>query len=143
VARLIDCVVRALQALELNLLVWMDFRQCESCGERVLISVLDCPIARLRSKLAEFDRRTIMAGTLPAALTAALLAATLTVSTANRALAQGNEGGSKSMPKVGDVAPDFTLQYFDGNDEKKVSLSDYRGKKNVVLAFFIFAFTGG
>ena len=47
------------------------------------------------------------------------------------------------MPKVGDIAPDFTLQYFDGNDEKKVSLSDYRGKKNVVLAFFIFAFTGG
>jgi cytochrome oxidase Cu insertion factor (SCO1/SenC/PrrC family) len=85
-----------------------------------------------------------MAGTLPAALTAALLAATLTVSTANRALAQGNElGGAKSMPKVGDVAPDFTLQYFDGNDEKKVSLSEYRGKKNVVLAFFIFAFTGG
>ena len=26
---------------------------------------------------------------------------------------------------------------------KDVKLSDYRGKKNVVLAFFIFAFTGG
>jgi len=24
-----------------------------------------------------------------------------------------------------------------------VKLSDYRGKKNVVLAFFVFAFTGG
>ena len=48
-----------------------------------------------------------------------------------------------SMPKVGDMAPDFTLKYFDGNDRKDVKLSDYRGKKNVVLAFFVFAFTGG
>ena len=45
--------------------------------------------------------------------------------------------------KVGDVAPDFKLQYFDGHDLKDVRLSDYRGKKNVVLAFYIFAFTGG
>ncbi len=45
--------------------------------------------------------------------------------------------------KVGDVAPDFKLQYFDGNDLKDVTLSEYRGKKNVVLAFYIFAFTGG
>jgi len=50
---------------------------------------------------------------------------------------------SPSMPKVGDTAPDFTLKYFDGNDLKDVKLSDYRGKKNVVLAFYIFAFTGG
>jgi hypothetical protein len=45
--------------------------------------------------------------------------------------------------KVGDIAPDFKLNYFDGNDLKEVSLSQYRGKKNVVLAFYIFAFTGG
>lgn len=45
--------------------------------------------------------------------------------------------------KIGDQAPDFKLQYFDGNDLKDVSLSQYRGKKNVVLAFYIFAFTGG
>ena len=45
--------------------------------------------------------------------------------------------------KVGDVAPDFKLQYFDGSDLKEVSLSQYRGKSNVVLAFYIFAFTGG
>jgi hypothetical protein len=44
---------------------------------------------------------------------------------------------------VGDVAPDFKLQYFDGSDLKDVSLSQYRGKSNVVLAFYIFAFTGG
>lgn len=45
--------------------------------------------------------------------------------------------------KVGDAAPDFKLQYFDGHDLKDVSLQDYRGKKNVVLAFYVFAFTGG
>jgi hypothetical protein len=44
---------------------------------------------------------------------------------------------------VGDVAPDFKLHYFDGSDLKEVSLSQYRGKSNVVLAFYIFAFTGG
>jgi len=44
---------------------------------------------------------------------------------------------------VGSIAPDFTFQYFDGSDLKSVKLSDYRGKKNVVLAFYIFAFTGG
>lgn len=47
------------------------------------------------------------------------------------------------MPKVGDVAPDFTLKYFDGSNLKDVKLSEFRGKKNVVLAFYIFAFTGG
>jgi cytochrome oxidase Cu insertion factor (SCO1/SenC/PrrC family) len=42
--------------------------------------------------------------------------------------------------KVGDMAPDFTLQDQSGN---KVSLHDFKGKKNVALAFYIFAFTGG
>jgi hypothetical protein len=45
--------------------------------------------------------------------------------------------------KVGDTAPDFTLLTFDGKELKKVSLQEYRGKKNVALAFFVFAFTGG
>lgn len=45
--------------------------------------------------------------------------------------------------KVGDTAPDFTLLAFDGKEVKKVSLHDYRGKKNVALAFYVFAFTGG
>jgi hypothetical protein len=45
--------------------------------------------------------------------------------------------------RVGDTAPDFKLQYWDGHDLKDVHLSDYRGKKNVVLAFYVFAFTGG
>jgi len=42
--------------------------------------------------------------------------------------------------KVGDVAPDFTLADQNNN---KVSLHDFKGKKNVALAFYIFAFTGG
>ena len=45
--------------------------------------------------------------------------------------------------KVGDAAPEFKLQYFDGNDLKDVTLAQYRGKQNVVLAFYVFAFTGG
>jgi len=42
--------------------------------------------------------------------------------------------------KVGDVAPEFTLPDQNGTP---VKLSDFRGKKNVVLAFYVFAFTGG
>jgi len=35
--------------------------------------------------------------------------------------------------KVGQPAPDFTLENVDG---RKVSLSDYHGKQNVVLVFY-------
>ena len=42
--------------------------------------------------------------------------------------------------KVGDKAPDFELQDQDGN---AVRLSDFSGKKNVALAFYVFAFTRG
>jgi peroxiredoxin len=41
---------------------------------------------------------------------------------------------------IGDEAPDFTLK--DQNLED-VTLSDFRGKKKVILAFYVFAFTGG
>lgn len=61
---------------------------------------------------------------------------------ANRASGQ-NKATEPLKLRAGDDAPDFTLQYFDGSDRKDVHLSDYRGKKNVVLAFYIFAFTGG
>jgi cytochrome oxidase Cu insertion factor (SCO1/SenC/PrrC family) len=47
---------------------------------------------------------------------------------------------AKTSLKVGDVAPDFTLL---ANDWKPVKLSDFRGKKTVVLAFYVLAFTGG
>ena len=54
-----------------------------------------------------------------------------------------DEVGSSAMPKVGDMAPDFKLSYFDGQGLKEVSLSQYRGQKQVVVAFYVFAFTGG
>lgn len=42
--------------------------------------------------------------------------------------------------KVGDRAPDFELPDQNGN---QVRLSDFRGKKSVVVAFYVLAFTGG
>ena len=56
------------------------------------------------------------------------------------AVAQNKE---TAMLKVGDLAPDFSLKYVDSSGMHNVSLSQYRGKKQVVLAFYIFAFTGG
>jgi thioredoxin-dependent peroxiredoxin len=44
------------------------------------------------------------------------------------------------MPKVGDVAPDFTIKDSEG---KTVHLADYRGKQRVVLYFFPKCFTPG
>jgi peroxiredoxin (alkyl hydroperoxide reductase subunit C) len=43
------------------------------------------------------------------------------------------------MIAIGDVAPDFTLK--DQNNQE-VRLADFRGKKNVLLVFFPFAFSG-
>jgi thioredoxin-dependent peroxiredoxin len=42
--------------------------------------------------------------------------------------------------KVGDPAPDFTLPASDG---KTYTLSEFKGKQAVVLAWFPKAFTGG
>lgn len=46
----------------------------------------------------------------------------------------------KTHLKVGDPAPDFVLRDTEG---KEVKLSDFKGKRNVVLAFYVLAFTGG
>ena len=43
------------------------------------------------------------------------------------------------MPTIGQPAPDFTLPSTAGKD---VSLSSFRGKENVLVAFFPLAFTG-
>jgi peroxiredoxin Q/BCP len=43
-------------------------------------------------------------------------------------------------PQVGEVAPAFSAAATTG---KTVSLADFRGKQQVVLAFFPKAFTGG
>lgn len=49
--------------------------------------------------------------------------------------------------KVGQAAPDFTLPSTiltpDGRGVVRYKLSDFKGKKNVVLAFYVLAFTGG
>ena len=41
------------------------------------------------------------------------------------------------MPlNVGDTAPDFEVPAVLGDKKEKFKLSDHRGKKNVVLAFY-------
>ena len=67
-------------------------------------------------------------------------AALVLASTVLSPLANAAPKEAAAMPKVGDMAPDFKLQSDNG---KEISLSEYRGKKQVVLAFYIFAFTGG
>jgi peroxiredoxin len=53
-----------------------------------------------------------------------------------------SEGGVCLEPslKVGDSAPDFELA---ATTKEKIALSDYRGQKNVVLAFYGMDFTPG
>ena len=55
-------------------------------------------------------------------------------------VALGQQPSVKTNLKVGDPAPDFTLRATDG---KTYKLSDFKGKKNVVLAIYVLAFTGG
>ena len=69
-------------------------------------------------------------------LFALAICATLTVA----AFGQAAPKAPTTHLKVGDVAPDFTLRDTAG---KPVKLSDFRGKKTVVLAFYVLAFTGG
>ncbi len=49
-------------------------------------------------------------------------------------------GMASTSLKIGDAAPDFALPDQNG---QTIRLSDYRGKKSVVLAFYIKAFTSG
>jgi peroxiredoxin len=45
-----------------------------------------------------------------------------------------------AIPAVGQEAPDFTLPASTGDT---ITLSQYRGERNVVLAFYVFDWTGG
>ena len=56
------------------------------------------------------------------------------------AFAQTTPGPPTTHLKAGMQAPEFTLNDTAG---KPVKLSDFKGKKNVVLAFYVLAFTGG
>jgi cytochrome oxidase Cu insertion factor (SCO1/SenC/PrrC family) len=66
---------------------------------------------------------------------AVLLACSLVI-----ALAQTQKESARPAAnvKVGDPAPDFTLADQNGQPH---SLSDYRGKKNLALAFYLWAFS--
>jgi hypothetical protein len=84
--------------------------------------------------------RVISLGILNLAL---VLSSSSVLQTQQKPQNKGEKAAAPMKLKVGDAAPDFTLLAFDGKDLKKVSLRDYRGQKNVALAFFVFAFTGG
>jgi len=43
-------------------------------------------------------------------------------------------------PEVGQLAPEFTLPF---SRTESATLSDFRGKKKVVVAFYVLDFTGG
>jgi hypothetical protein len=74
------------------------------------------------------------------AVCAALLVAVLPFSALLTSSAQKSESVAKVSLKVGDSAPDFTLL---SDQWKTVKLSDFHGKKNVFLAVYVLAFTGG
>jgi hypothetical protein len=46
------------------------------------------------------------------------------------------EGVGMAALKVGETAPDFELMAVTGKQRHQFKLSDYRGKKNVLLAFY-------
>lgn len=65
----------------------------------------------------------------------------MTVTESVLTLVLGSALAAQAAPlKVGDKAPDFSLPDQTG---KQIKLSDYAGKENVVLAFYVLAFTGG
>ncbi len=70
---------------------------------------------------------------------AILIIAFLTFSIVPAHAQLGPKGGENLKPtdleriKVGDTAPDFTLENVDG---KLITLSNFRGDKNVVLVFY-------
>ena len=74
------------------------------------------------------------------AVSAALLFAALPFGVLNTSSAQKTDQVAKVSLKVGDTAPDFSLL---SDQWKTVKLSDFRGKKNVFLAVYVLAFTGG
>jgi AhpC/TSA family len=73
-------------------------------------------------------------------LTGSLILAFAPLFASSPSLSQNKDEVAKTGLKVGEVAPDFALL---SDQWKTVKLSDYRGKKNVFLAVYVLAFTGG
>jgi AhpC/TSA family len=73
-------------------------------------------------------------------ITSSLLLAVASLFTLPPSPSQQKDEVAKISLKVGDVAPDFALL---SDQWKPVKLSDYHGKKNVFLAVYVLAFTGG
>jgi len=73
-------------------------------------------------------------------LASALLLASFPAVVAVSAGPQTKDQIAQISLKVGDTAPDFTLL---SDSWKTVKLSDFHGKKNVLLAVYVLAFTGG
>ena len=77
---------------------------------------------------------------------AASIAAAQTPTPSPAATPRATPAAPHTNLKVGEAAPDFTLpSTIVGADGRRTryKLSDFKGKKNVVLAFYVFAFTGG
>jgi cytochrome oxidase Cu insertion factor (SCO1/SenC/PrrC family) len=86
-------------------------------------------------------RRTII----PAVFLLLVLAVTLHGQQTTPSPQPGTSTAAQPQPpkthlKVGQPAPEFALTDTAG---KPVKLSDFKGKRNVVLAFYVLAFTGG
>jgi AhpC/TSA family protein len=69
-----------------------------------------------------------------------VLAAGLLAVLATGQISAQNVNVAHTALKPGDMAPDFTLL---DNHWNPVHLGDFRGKKNVVLAFYVLAFSEG
>jgi AhpC/TSA family len=88
-----------------------------------------------------FSARTVpLGGTMKHLLVCAMLLAIIPTLTSSPAQPQKKDEVARLSLKIGDTAPDFTLL---SDEWKTVKLSDFHGKKNVFLAVYVLAFTGG
>jgi cytochrome oxidase Cu insertion factor (SCO1/SenC/PrrC family) len=85
-------------------------------------------------------KRSTLLSCAASALLLAAAAAPALVGQQQPAKAEPRPEPARTHLKAGDTAPDFTLPSTAGGT---VTLSSFRGQKNVVLAFYVLAFTGG
>jgi hypothetical protein len=112
--------------------------------DQASFGVDDRPGATMNSSSNGISRRAVSA----ALLLAALPLSAVNIASADRSSAdlagqkseQAPDKVAKVSLKVGDTAPDFALL---SDQWKPVKLSDFHGKKNVLLAVYVLAFTGG